>query len=102
MKKRNFIIFVFLVSAFCLRISAAIGDVFLPIADISQLDAGDEIIIISQEYGVGMSVFQDNGKIKSCGIQRDKQFNTVTAVNDSLCVCTIQRQGSGWSLKTAD
>lgn len=102
MKKRNFIIFVFLVSAFCLRVSAAIGDVFLPIADISQLDAGDDIIIISQEYGVGMSVFQDNGKIKSCGIQRDKQFNTVTAVNDSLCVCTIQRQGSGWSLKTAD
>lgn len=82
--------------------AASTGDVFTLVDDISSLHEGDEIAIVSRDYGMAMSRYEENKYVVPCGVDIMDAGKTMCATSDSLCVMTLVKQDRGWKLKDSE
>ena len=85
---------------------ADVEEEYVLVTDAESLRDGDQVVIVSREYGKAMSKYQDNPQkptyIKPCSIDVIDNGNKVNPTNDSVCVFTLERDSKGWILKVND
>lgn len=108
MKHLLYHIFISLVALLCPAVQAMadVEEEYVLVTDAESLREGDQVVIVSREYGKAMSKYQDNPPkptyIKPCSIDVIDNGNKVNPTNDSVCVFTLERDSKGWIFKVND
>lgn len=86
--------------AFAASVQAFADDQYIRISNVSMLHDGDEVIVVSAKYGVAMSKFQTNKnkRLMPCAISVVDDNLTVSALNDSVAVFTLNQYSGKWRL----
>lgn len=108
MKHLLYHILISLVALLCPAVQAMadVEEEYVLVTDAESLREGDQVVIVSREYGKAMSKYQDTPQkptyIKPCSIDVIDNGNKVNPTNDSVCVFTLERDSKGWILKVND
>lgn len=75
---------------------------FCLVTSVSQLHVGDEVVIVSRDYGAAISKYEASPYIKSCHVDVLHNGAAVEVNNDSVAVFVMEKSGSSWSFKNEE
>lgn len=110
MKHLLYHIFISLVALLCPAVQAMadVEEEYVLVTDAESLRKGDQVVIVSREYGKAMSKYNNKTNpneatyVKPCGIEVTDDGNKVNLTNDSVCVMTLVGDSKGWKFKVND
>lgn len=110
MKHLLYHIFISLVALLCPAVQAMadVEEEYVLVTDAESLREGDQVVIVSREYGKAMSKYNNKTNpneatyVKPCGIEVTDDGNEVNLTNDSVCVMTLVGDSKGWKWQTDD
>lgn len=108
MKHLLYHIFISLVALLCPAVQAMadVEEEYVLVTDAESLREGDQVVVVSRDFGVAMSRYQNSKKdptyILPCSIEVMDGGNNVNPTNDSVCVFTLVHDPKGWILKVND
>lgn len=85
---------------------ADVEEEYVLVTDAESLREGDQVVIVSREYGKAMSKYNNKTNpneatyVKPCGIEVTDDGNKVNLTNDSVCVMTLVGDSKGWKWQT--
>ena len=110
MKHQLFQIFIGLIALLCpfTQVMADVEEEYVLVTDAESLREGDQVVIVSREYGKAMSKYNNKTNpneatyVKPCSIDVTDDGNKVNLTNDSVCVMTLVGDSKGWKFKVND
>lgn len=87
---------------------ADVEEEYVLVTDAESLREGDQVVIVSREYGKAMSKYNNKTNsneatyVKPCSIDVTDDGNKVNLTNDSVCVMTLVGDSKGWKFKVND
>ena len=110
MKHLLYHIFISLVALLCPAVQAMadVEEEYVLVTDAESLRDGDQVVIVSREYGKAMSKYNNKTNpneatyVKPCGIEVTDDGNKVNLTNDSVCVMTLVGDSKDWKFKVND
>lgn len=110
MKHLLYHIFISLVALLCPAVQAMadVEEEYVLVTDAESLRDGDQVVIVSREYGKAMSKYNNKTNpneatyVKPCSIEVTDDGNKVNLTNDSVCVMTLVGDSKGWKWQTDD
>lgn len=108
MKHQLFQIFIGFIALLCpfTPVMADVEEEYVLVTDAESLREGDQVVIVSREYGKAMSKYNNKTNpneatyVKPCGIEVTDDGNKVNLTNDSVCVMTLVGDSKGWKWQT--
>ena len=97
--------FLTLLSTVCMCASAAVGDVYRLVTSVSELQAGDVVVIANTQYNsaLGFEIYDDgnhtNDELRGTGITIN---NNRFAMVDGVAELTLEKDDNGWYFVTED